>query len=207
MSISVDVPVPVAAEGNKEELFRWLGRRDAFSLMAGRCSSADVECIKRIRDSKLFLAVAKDWEEFCERELHMSRSNANRLISLREELGDAYFYITQVTRIPLREYRLAIAPHVSEAGLEHNGEVIPLVPENSTRVAAAVGTMRTAVPDEPAKSDPSAPDEVDTLVETVSAAIAKFRLMRRRTRQPDKRVSLAVGVLWERFAALLQEVS
>ena len=61
-----------------EELYRWLGRRDAFSLMAGRCSAADVECIKRIRDNKLYLAVARDWEEFCEKELHMSKSNANR---------------------------------------------------------------------------------------------------------------------------------
>ena len=190
-----------------EELYRWLGRRDAFSLMAGRCSAADVERIKRIRDNKLYLAVAKDWEEFCEKELHMSKSNANRMIALRDQLGDAYFYITQATRIPLREYRLAIAPHVSVNGLTCNGEVIALLPENTERVAAAVATLRAAAAQPSARNESAVQDEIGALIDTVEQVIAQFRSIRRKQSKPQRRLTTAVGMLWERFAALLQEMS
>ena len=29
----------------------WLGRKQAFSVVAGRCSAADAECLRQIRDS------------------------------------------------------------------------------------------------------------------------------------------------------------
>lgn len=210
MSTSVDVPAPIPAEGNKEELFRWLGRRDAFSLMAGRCSAADVECLKRIRDGKLYLGHTKDWEEFCEKEVHMSKSNANRMIALREQLGDAYFYISQATRIPLKEYRLAIAPHVREDSLEIDGEMIPLAPENSERIAAAVATLRAAVPPTapaPGQNETPVPEEVASLVTATDDIIARFRRLARKQGEPDRRVTTTVGMLRERLAVLLQEIS
>ena len=41
-------------------LDRWLGRREAFGLIAGRCSAAEVESLRRIRTEKLYRE--RDWE-------------------------------------------------------------------------------------------------------------------------------------------------
>src|SRR6266567_3755758 len=117
MDTGVDLPVPVAAEGGLDVLSKWLGRREAFGLVAGRCSAADVECMRRIRDGKLYLSRAGDWSEFCLNELHMSKSNANHLIGLLDKFGAEYFHIAQITRISVAEYR-AIATAVSAHGIE-----------------------------------------------------------------------------------------
>jgi hypothetical protein len=101
----VELPVPVSAEGGVDELSKWLGRREAFGLVAGRCSAADVECMRRIRDDKLYLQCAKDWGEFCEKFLHMSKSNVNHQIRLSEEFGPEYHHVAQLTRISVADYR------------------------------------------------------------------------------------------------------
>jgi hypothetical protein len=209
VSTSVDAPGPIAEPGDTKELHRWLGRRDAFSLMAGRCSAADVECIKRIRDNKLYLSDAKDWGEFCENVLHMSRSNANHLIAVRDELGDEYFYIAQATRISLKEYRASIASNVRQGAIECNGESIPLIPENSQRVTAAVSTLRAAAPpkQEIQKLEHVAAQEnAASLVADAERIIQKFRALRRKRGQPDRSLTLQVAALWEKFAALIQEI-
>ena len=46
MKQDMDPSALVKAEGGVDELNRWLGRREAFGLMAGRCSAGDVECMK-----------------------------------------------------------------------------------------------------------------------------------------------------------------
>ncbi|HUI80868.1 MAG TPA: hypothetical protein VLY24_23240 [Bryobacteraceae bacterium] len=35
------------------DLGTWLGRKQAFGLMAGKCSAADAECLRNIREQKL----------------------------------------------------------------------------------------------------------------------------------------------------------
>lgn len=177
--------------------------------MAGRCSAADVECIKRIRDNKLYLSDAKDWDEFCENVLHMSKSNANHLIAVREELGDEYFQIAQSTRISLKEYRANIAPNVRDGGIECNGELILLIPENSQRVVAAVSALRASqAPKEPAQEleHVAAQESAATLVADAERIIQKFRAIRRKRGMPDRSVTLQVAALWEKFAALVQEI-
>src|SRR4051794_3019261 len=99
MKQDVDRSVPTSVEDGSADLNRWLGRREAFSLMAGRCSAADVECMRTIRDQKLYVSRAETWAEFCTKELHMGKSNANRLIGLLEKYGPEYFQISQITRI------------------------------------------------------------------------------------------------------------
>lgn len=133
------------------DLGRWLGRREAFSTVAGRCSAADVEALKRIRDKKLYKDRARNWGDFCERFVG-SRSQVNRMIGYLEEFGPAYFQVSQFSRISPESYR-AIASHVSENGLDDGREVIALLPENSEKVNAAIARLRKeakvpAVPDE-----------------------------------------------------------
>jgi hypothetical protein len=119
----------------------WLGRHQAFGLIANRCSAADAECLKAIRDGGEYKQLGLTWEQFCTKHAGVSRVHAERQIHYLEEFGGNYFRFAEVMPISAGTYRL-IAGAVSEQGLECNGERIPLVRENRTRVAAAVMAIR-----------------------------------------------------------------
>jgi hypothetical protein len=124
-------------------LGKLLGRREAFNIVAARCSAADATLLRQMREEKLYLNHSKDWGEFCQRHLHISRENADRIIRLLEEFGPTYFEVAQLTRISPATYR-AIEPSIRDQALHYNGDVIALIPENAERVAAAVAEFRKA---------------------------------------------------------------
>lgn len=138
-------------QGSKEpkrdalEFGKMMGRRQTFSLVAGKCTAADAECLKKTRDQKLYRGYAKSWEECCTQHIGMSRANAERMIGLLEEFGPAYFELAQLTRVSPETFR-ALAPSIHDQTLHHNGEAIALIPENAARVASAVATHRKAAP-------------------------------------------------------------
>lgn len=135
-----------ADEASDFELGMMLGSRKAFAAVAGRCSAADAECLRRIREEKLYLRRAASWDEFCPSHLGLSRAHANRIIGYLEEFGPDYFEVTQLTRITPEQYR-AIAPAIREKNIHVDGQAIALIPENTERVAAAVAALRqSAVP-------------------------------------------------------------
>jgi hypothetical protein len=119
----------------------WLGRHQAFGLIANRCSAADAECLKAIRDSGEFKQLGLTWEQFCTKHAGVSRVHAERQIHYLEEFGGNYFRFAEVMPISAGTYRL-IAGAVSDQGLECNGERIPLVRENRAKVAAALTAIR-----------------------------------------------------------------
>jgi hypothetical protein len=119
----------------------WLGRHQAFGLIANRCSAADAECLKAIRDSGEFKQLGLTWEQFCTKHAGVSRVHAERQIHYLEEFGGNYFRFAEVMPISAETYRL-IAGAVSDQGLECNGERIPLVRENRAKVAAALTAIR-----------------------------------------------------------------
>ena len=127
-----------------------LGQTNAFGLIAGRCSAAQAEGLRRLRDQKMFKRCTEKWEDFCPQYLKISRAEADRTIRLIEEFGPAYFEVAQLTRVSAETFR-AIAPHIQDGVLHHNGEAIELNAENSRRVAAAVVEMRGAIPRKPAE--------------------------------------------------------
>ena len=43
------------------------GQRRAFGLVAGRCSAAQAECLRKVRDEKTYLKFAANWAGFCVR--------------------------------------------------------------------------------------------------------------------------------------------
>jgi hypothetical protein len=132
------------------DLGTWLGRRQAFSLVAGRCSAADAQCLQNIRDNKLYRALGMNWEEFCRQHAGVRRSMADRIIRHLEEFGAGYFALAAVTGVTPEDYRL-IAGAVSEQGVAHGGETIPILPENAPRLTAAIQDLRRqAEPSEPA---------------------------------------------------------
>ena len=132
-------------------LGRLIGRREAFNIVAARCSAADAALLREMREKKLYLNHAKDWGEFCNQHLHLSRESADRLIRHLDEFGPTYFEVAQLTRISPATYR-AIAPSIRDQALHHNGDAIALIPENAEKVAAAVSELRKTV-----SPPPSAP--------------------------------------------------
>ena len=141
------------AQQNREEQFdlgMWLGRRQAFDMVAGHCTAADIECLKTIRDRKLFQAKCMEWDEFCERHVGLGRRHVNRLIQQLEEFGPAYFHLSRIVRISPVAYR-RIAGAVSGAGIKLGDETIAIVPENCARIAEAVATLKQQVKSKPAE--------------------------------------------------------
>ena len=131
---------------NDEEMMNlgaWLGRHQAFGLIANRCSAADAECLKAIRDGGTYKQLGLTWEQFCTKHAGVSRVHAERQIHYLEEFGGNYFRFAEVMPISPGTYRL-IAGAVSDEGLECDGQLIPLVRENREKVAAAVTAMRAS---------------------------------------------------------------
>jgi hypothetical protein len=124
------------------DLGTWLGRKQAFAAMAGRCSAADAECLRTIRQKKLYRARGVTWQQFCTQYAGVSRSLADELIRHLEEFGPAYFHLAGVAKITPQAFRL-IASAVSEDGVQCGDEKIPFTPENSARIAVAVEELRT----------------------------------------------------------------
>jgi len=135
------------------DLGRWLGRRDALSLVAGRCSGAEIESLRHIKKERLYLTASRSWEEFCEKHVGASRRNVERSIRLLEEFGPAYFQVAQMAHIGPEEYR-AIAAHVDDAGVRLDGSVVALLPENSGKIAAAVKQLMERAEPEAAAAKP-----------------------------------------------------
>ena len=129
-----------------------MGRREAFALVAGRCSAAQAESLRRIRDEKIYKQLSPSWEEFCSKRLGMSRRHVDRTLRLLDEFGPAYFHVAQMAHVTPEEYR-AIAPHVSADGVRLDGAVVALLPENSEQVSAAVAELLER--EKPAKEKPS----------------------------------------------------
>jgi hypothetical protein len=138
------------------ELGQWMGRRQAFALIAGKTAAADVECLRRIRDGNLFRAKEVDWAEFCQKYAGVTSSYANRLIRQFEEFGPNYFDLSKILRISADSYR-KIADAVSDDGIAFEGEKIAITPENSDKIAEAVKALREQMGD--TANDRSTPPE------------------------------------------------
>jgi hypothetical protein len=134
---------------NALEIGTWLGRRQAFSLIAGRCSAADAKCLRELRESKKYKLLGLTWEECCKQRAGIGRSTADQIIQNLEEFGPDYFVIAQVTGISANEYR-RIRGSVSNHALLHAGDEIPIEVENAPRLSAAVEALRREAANAPA---------------------------------------------------------
>ena len=142
------LPLVPARHAGESELDQLLGERRAFSRVADSCSAADAECLRRMRDERLYLSKSPNWKQFCARYLEISKTEADRIIHRFEEFGQAFFDVSHIVRISPESYR-AIAHAVKDKAIEYNGELIPLTSENSHRVSAAVNALRQAAAPKP----------------------------------------------------------
>ena len=134
-----------AVDADQETLLnlgKWLGRHQAFGLIANQCSAGDAECLKIIRENEEFKKLGLSWEEFCIGHAGVSRAYADRLIQYLEEFGTNYFRVAELMQISAETYRL-IAGTVGDAGMEINGENIPINRANRRKILAAVRAART----------------------------------------------------------------
>ena len=157
------------------ELGFTLGQNHTFGLLAGRCSAAQAQGIRRLREEKQYKRCCEKWEDFCPRYLKMSRGEADRIIRHLEEFGPAYFELSQLIRISVETFR-AIAPAVSDGVLHHKGEAIPINNENSRKVVAAVAEMRSALPKksaEPTQAE-DLKQQIHSLAERCVAMVAEL---------------------------------
>ena len=118
------------------ELGKWMGRRDAFGQVAGRCSAAEIESLRQIHDGKMYQRLNSTWDQFCARHLRVSARTVDRELAHLRRFGPVFFTVRQLARIGAREYA-AIADCITEQGVRVNGEVIALDPENGEEVAGA----------------------------------------------------------------------
>ena len=119
-----------------------LGRKQAFSAVAGRCSAADAECLRQIRESKAYRSLDLTWDQFCKEKVGVTRPVVDKTIRQLEEFGPAFFQLASILRITADEYRL-IAGSVADDGVLYEGETIAIAVENTSRLAQAVGALRS----------------------------------------------------------------
>jgi hypothetical protein len=160
------------------ELAKMLGARQAFGLVAGRCTAADAAILRDIRDNKKYLGFSPSWNDFCEQHLRMSKGHANHLIRQLNELGPAYFTLAQLTRITPDEFR-ALGPAVRGNALEFRGEAIALIEENAGRLTEAVGALRQAGEPEAPDARPPARSKLDRIQRTVEKSLRSLEQLAR----------------------------
>jgi hypothetical protein len=183
---------PISTIDDAFDVGTWVGRRQAFAFVAGRCAAADGDVLYEIRERKLFLTIEKTWEDFCLKRLGLTRSYVDRLIRQSKELGPDYSKLKCFTRIKPEEYRL-IAGAVTEDGLAYGGEVIPLEPENAPKLTEAVEALRR---DSVAPADPVDPVEqaFAKAEKAVKSAIAEFQRLQAMKLDDDGRLKLVIAL-------------
>lgn len=123
------------------EIGLWLGRGQAFGVVANHCSAAQAECLRTIRESGAYQSLDLTWDEFCERQVGLSRQTVDALIHKLEDFGETYFHLASIVRISPEIYR-EIQPRIVDTTLEIEGERVEIAPENAPRIRAAVHRLR-----------------------------------------------------------------
>jgi hypothetical protein len=132
----------------------WLGRKQAFSAVAGRCSAADAECLRKIHENKAYRSLGLTWDQFCKEKVGITRPVVDKVIRQLEEFGPAFFQLASILRITADEYRL-IAGSMAEDSVVYEGETIAINVENISRLAQAVDALRSqAAPPAPKSESP-----------------------------------------------------
>jgi hypothetical protein len=159
----------------------WLGRKQAFSAVAGRCSAADAECLRKIHENKAYRSLGLTWDQFCKEKVGITRPVVDKVIRQLEEFGPAFFQLASILRITADEYRL-IAGSMAEDSVVYEGETIAINVENISRLAQAVDALRSqaALPAPESESpedgelDDESPEDLEPAREPVACANPEF---------------------------------
>jgi len=153
-----------------------------LSIVAGRCSAADAQCLRELRESKKYKELGLTWEDCCKQRAGIHRSSAETIIRNLEEFGPDFFVIAQVTGITAKEYR-QIQGAVRNHALLHAGEEISVAVENAPRLIAAVDALRREAAEAPAPPADTAAEaerrfaKAGKAMRTALAGLDELRLM------------------------------
>lgn len=182
MSIKMDTEESI-------DLGSWMGRRQSLATVAGGCSAGDARCLRVMRQQKAYRKLGLTWAQFCKERLGISRSWADELIRLDEELGPMYFTFAQVTGATPEQFR-RLSPAISGQALLHAGESIPIDAEHGPRLAAAVADL-TRVETEPAP----AVTTVDRVARALDSVVQQLDRLRDAKLNAEDRQRLKTAVL------------
>jgi hypothetical protein len=126
---------------NSIEAATWVGRQQAFAVMASKCTLAQAECLRQMRDSRAYAAYGLTWDQFCRQHAGIARSQADRLIHQLNEFGAAYFRLSELVRISDTTYR-KLAPRIQGETIELGGQQIAIIPENASKLRAGIHKLR-----------------------------------------------------------------
>ena len=166
----------------------WVGRQQAFAVIANKCSAAQALCLKQVRETRLYEKLDLTWEEFCQEYAGISRESADRLIRQHEEFGDAYFRLSEIARISPETYR-QIAGQVSDEGIEFDGRKLALIPENAPKIRAAIQTLRAQLQQVREARQPASPGITQLLIR-MDALLEEVAAMSRCLLDPGRRAGL-----------------
>jgi len=74
----------------------WVGRQQAFAVIASKCSAAQAAALKEIKQSRVYETLGLTWQEFCLQHAGMTRERADALIRQFDEFGEDYFRLSQI---------------------------------------------------------------------------------------------------------------
>ncbi len=166
----------------------WVGRQQAFAVIANRCSAAQALCLKQVRETRLYEKLELTWEEFCKEYAGISRSQADKIIQQHEEFGEAYFRLSEIARMSPETYR-QIAGQVSNEGLDIDGRKLALTPENAPKIRAAIQSLRAQLK-QVRDADQRTPPDVIQLQIRLDALVEEVSAMSRRLLDAGERAAL-----------------
>jgi hypothetical protein len=181
-----------------------LGQAHTFGLVAGKCSAAQAEKLRRLREEKQYQQVEPVWRDFCPKYIGMSSSQADRIIAHLEEFGPQYFQLAQLTRISPETYR-AIAPAIQDGALQVNGEAVELAPENARQVAAAVAELRREASQKQAPSEPTSQERVADVVRRFRELVDDLQALMDESRQLRYSVAEETAMMGSSLQQLAQK--
>lgn len=125
------------------EIGTWIGRGQAFGLVANMSLAAQAQCLRTIRESGSYKTLGLTWEQFCVERVGLSRRCVDQLIENLDEFGETYFRLSEIVRISPESYR-QIAPQIAEGSetIDIDGEAVAIAPANAGRIRRAVKQMR-----------------------------------------------------------------
>jgi hypothetical protein len=119
----------------------WTGRQQAFAMMATKCTLAQADCLRQLRETRAYEAYGLTWDEFCKQHAGMARSQADRLIHQLNEFGETYFRLSELVRVSDETYR-KLASHIEDDTIELAGCKLALTRENAPQIRAAIHGFR-----------------------------------------------------------------
>ena len=157
---------------------------------------AQALCWKEIHDSGEYKSTGLSWEEFCNAEIGLSRTQVEALIAGLEEFGETYCRLSEIVRVSAETYR-ALAPKIEGEAIEIDGEMVPIAAENAARIRGAVHRMRSELCEAHQRPRPKDPViRIHTRLESCVAAVCGLSARTLEVSQKDAlRSSIETSVL------------